>query len=318
MPIFNGLPVLVSKFWRGSPRSGLCQTLDLTGLPVLGCSIWPGVDPPEVVLNGIPYGLKSPDYHPPVPYPPPPHTLTPSQICTTTTHPPTSRLCCAPPPLSTHHAPTPRARAPTSPLPLPPPITTHPPAHPLDPSTQPLSRSEMCTDSSLEIPCLPSLLPHPLRLADRYGWWFLPCRLTRWPPMCVRPSMQCTWDQTRATTLTRRSCCRWGQNLARSRYALYIVYSLCAQQLTQPVLDTASTLLLSGDHAARCWPAQCWHDMSLPVGFAVAVQPCPLADRSGACLAVHTCPLLHLLYASDLSTVCPAGCPPGCAPVCCR
>jgi hypothetical protein len=32
----------------------------LTGLPVLGCSIWPGFDPPEVVLNGIPYGLKSP------------------------------------------------------------------------------------------------------------------------------------------------------------------------------------------------------------------------------------------------------------------
>ena len=36
---FNGLPVLVFKFWMGSPRSGLCHTLDLTRLPVLGCSI---------------------------------------------------------------------------------------------------------------------------------------------------------------------------------------------------------------------------------------------------------------------------------------
>lgn len=44
----------------GSPRFGLCQTLDLTGLPVQGCQIWPGFGVPEVDLNGIPYGLKSP------------------------------------------------------------------------------------------------------------------------------------------------------------------------------------------------------------------------------------------------------------------
>jgi hypothetical protein len=41
--------------------------LDLTGLPVLGCSIWPGFDPSEVILNGIPYGLKSPEGQPGVP-----------------------------------------------------------------------------------------------------------------------------------------------------------------------------------------------------------------------------------------------------------
>lgn len=34
------------------------------------------------------------------------------------------------------------------------------------------------------------------------------CRLTPWPPTCVRPSTRCTWAQTHATTQTRRSCCR--------------------------------------------------------------------------------------------------------------